>query len=69
MYGVDMTTAHCDKYGFKAMQVGDFRFVTGVEPKHAQMAFYKHKIRHQHLRNRQFLWWAVNGGIKVERVG
>ena len=66
MYGVQMKIG---KYRFKQMQVGDFIYVTGVSPKHAQMAWYKMKKRHPELRDRQFLWWPVNGGTRIERVG
>jgi hypothetical protein len=57
------------KYNFEAMRVGDVRYVTGVRIDHAQQAWYRYKKRHPELRDRQYQWWAVNGGIRIERVG
>lgn len=57
------------RYNFRSMSIGDFKFITGVKPKHPQMAWYRYKSRHPELRNRQYQWWAVNGGIRLERVG
>lgn len=58
-----------DKYGFKSLLVGEWQIVWDVEPKHAQMTFAQYKKRYPHLAFRQFLWWKVLGGTKVERVG
>lgn len=51
------------------MKIGQKRYVLGVEPKHAQMAWYRYKTAHPELAHRQYLWWRVNGGICIERVG
>ena len=57
------------KYKFREMRVGDVRYVTGVSPAHAQRAWANCRKRHPELRDRQYLWWTVNGGTRIERVG
>lgn len=57
------------KYRFKTMQVGDIWYVTGVNTRHAQQAWYRTAKRNPEIAGRQFLWVDVNCGVKVERVG
>jgi len=51
------------------MQVGDFRYVTGVTKTNASGAWYRFRKRNQDVAQRQFIWTDANGGIKIERVG
>ena len=57
-----------DKYGFKSLKVGEFRFVTGVNKKHAQMTAATYCRRYPEMVHRYFVWTNVNGGVRVERV-
>ena len=57
------------KYCFREMQVGDFRYVTGVTKTNASGAWYRFRKRNQDVAQRQFIWTDANGGIKIERVG
>ena len=63
-----MTPNTRDKYGFKSLQVGEFRFVTGVCKKHAQMMAATYCRRYPEMVHRDFVWTNVNGGVKIERV-
>jgi hypothetical protein len=68
LYGKEMTTAACDKYGFKTLKVGEFKYVTGVKPKHAQMMAAAYVKRYPLMVHRDFIWLPVEGGVKIERV-
>jgi len=57
------------KYKFRTMAVGDVWYVTGAQARHAQQAWYRTRKRYPEISGRQFLWWDVNGGVRIERVG
>tara|TARA_R110000868_G_scaffold381744_1_gene648153 strand:+ start:891 stop:1115 length:225 start_codon:yes stop_codon:yes gene_type:complete len=65
---IDMTTAACDKYGFKTLAVGDQKIVMGVAPKHAQMMYYRYCVRKPELIDREFEWVGIYCGVIVRRI-
>jgi len=57
-----------DKYGFKFLPVGGIKYVTGASKKHAQMMAATYVRRYPWMIHRDFVWTAVEGGVKIERV-